>query len=257
MIQIGTCGFSYADWIGPFYPEGTSKADMLGEYAQRFDLLELNATFYSFLSQKAVESLLRKAQGGLTFSVKAHRSITHERNVGNWAPFRESIEPMNASGTLGCVLVQFPFSFRNTEENREYLSSLNGVASDVPLVAEFRHESWLADPVLPWLRTLGLGFCCVDEPQLKGLMPPQSTVTSSLGYVRFHGRNAKKWWNHREAWERYDYLYTEEELAEWVPKIREMHADAPKVFVLFNNHFGGKAARNAQQLKELLEKSDA
>jgi len=256
MTQVGTCGFSYADWVGPFYPEGTRKGDMLVAYAQRFDLLELNATFYSILSQKSVESILRKAQRKVSFAVKAHRGVSHERDVEKWAPFRESIEAMRSSGTLGCVLVQFPFSFHNSKESRGYLSRLRGLA-DVPLVVEFRHESWIADPVFHWLRDLDLGFCCVDEPRLQGLMPPKAVLTSSLGYVRFHGRNAKKWWNHQEAWERYDYLYSEEELAEWVPKIREMSGEASKVFVFFNNHFGGKAAQNAQQLKELLKRPDA
>jgi len=226
---------------------------MLAVYAERFDLLELNATFYATLSRRSMKRILEKADGRLTFAVKAHREISHGEDEGAWSSFRESIEPIKDSGVLGCVLVQFPFRFRNEEKNRGYVCRLKERASDVPLAVEFRHDSWLVDPVAPWLRKMNVAFCCVDEPELKGLMAPRSWVTSSLGYVRFHGRNEKTWLKHDEAWERYDYLYSSEELEEWIPRIRKMNREASQTFVLFNNHYRAQAIQNAQALKTLLE----
>ncbi len=120
------------------------------------------------------------------------------------------------------------------------------------MVVEFRNAAWVNQPTFDLLRSLGLGFCSVDEPRLRGLVPPVAVATDPLAYVRFHGRNAAKWYQHQEAWERYDYVYTEDELREWVPKLWELDATAPLTLVYFNNHFGGQAVRGARDLGQLL-----
>ena len=153
---------------------------------------------------------------------------------------------------LGCILAQFPWSFRRTPDNQEYLRRFRDALPEMPVVVEFRNAEWVDEATLDQLRGLGMGYCCVDEPRLKGLVPPVAAATSPVGYVRFHGRNAQKWWKHDEAWERYNYLYSAAELQEWVPKIGEVAQQTEKTYVFFNNHYEGKAGQNARELADLL-----
>ncbi len=156
--------------------------------------------------------------------------------------FRQSLGPLREAKKLGCVLAQFPWGFRYSQKNL-----------DLPLVLEFRNREWVRDEVFAWLKERGLGFCCVDEPRLPNLMPPLAMATSPIAYVRFHGRNAAKWWRHTFAYERYDYAYSDEELLEWVPKIRSLEEKAELTFVFGNNHYRGKAVNTIRKLKDLLE----
>jgi len=117
---------------------------------------------------------------------------------------------------------------------------------------EFRDSGWVTDETFEDLRRLKLGFCCVDEPRLKGLMPPVVKATGPVGYVRFHGRNAARWWEHENAWERYDYTYKEDELAEWVPRLRELEASTEVTLVYANNHYRGQSISALQSLMSLL-----
>ena len=151
-------------------------------------------------------------------------------------------------------MAQFPNSFRNERENRRHLVTLRQVLGDLPVVVEFRHRSWAeTEAVFPFLDDLGFGLVCVDAPKLASLFPDILRVTGNIAYVRFHGRNAAKWWKHQEAYERYDYLYSPEELEEWVPKLRSLASQADSVYAVMNNHYQGKAYLNAQQLRALLQ----
>ena len=255
MIYVGTSGFSYDDWIGYFYPEGLSKKDMLAYYASRFNCVELNSTFYAIPSRSTFASLDRRTPKGFHFAVKAHKDITHAETIdGNvMRTFLQAIEPLRESEKLGCVLLQFPWSFRKTPENTEKLRALRGMMESLPCAVEFRNAEWIQEETFDLLRELDFGFCSVDEPRLKGLMPPVAEATSQqIGYVRFHGRNAAKWWQHEESHERYDYLYTEAELAEWVPKVNYIASKTERTYVFFNNHFRGKSAQNARQFAKML-----
>lgn len=254
MICIGTSGFSYEDWKGHFYPDGMSKANMLGYYAGHFNCVEVNSTYYTIPSIASFAGMDRKTPSGFTFVVKAHKSMTHERqtDTGAFEAFMGSIRPIRDSGKLGCILAQYPWSFRNTADNLDRLRDLRDRVGEVPAVVELRNSEWVTEETFAHLRKLGLGFCCVDEPDLKGLMPPVAAVTSSTGYVRFHGRNARKWWQHDQPHERYDYLYTEQELADWTPRVREIESATEHTYVFFNNHFHGKSAQNAQMFAKML-----
>lgn len=159
---------------------------------------------------------------------------------------------MGESGKLGCILFQFPWSFKPSSRNSDYVLSLADRVAYADVVVEFRNNLWAKDEIYGLLRQNGIGFCCVDEPALKGLFPPVSLVTSKLGYLRFHGRNASKWFKHKEAWERYDYLYNNEELNHWLPQIQQMAGQSQDMYVLFNNCHQGQAAVNAKQMQELL-----
>ena len=147
---------------------------------------------------------------------------------------------------------QYPWGFKPNEVNIDRLRDLRDRMGDIPTVVEFRNSDWVNDQTFELLRELDLGFCCVDEPHLKGLMPGVAAVTSGTGYIRFHGRNAKNWWNHEESYQRYDYLYSEEELQEWVPKAEEVIERARDTYMFFNNHYKGKSAINARTFARML-----
>jgi len=255
MISIGTSGYSYDDWHGFFYPETLNQRDRLNFYAQHFRTVEVNSTFYRQPAPSMFYHLARKTPDDFCFVVKAYRGLTHAREEATpeaFEQFLEALAPLHQAAKFGCLLAQFPWSFQPTEENRKFLEYVRGNLGDLPTVVEFRHADWVTDDTLAWLRQLNLGFCCVDEPPLRGLMPPVVAATAEVGYVRFHGRNAAKWWKHDEAWERYDYLYNESELAEWAPRIQSLAASTHTTYVFFNNHYQGQAVKNAKQLAEQL-----
>ena len=257
-ILVGTSGFSYPDWTGVFYPGGTDRREMLSYYTRHFSLVELDFTYYQMPNVRTMAGLAGKAPPGFLFCVKAFKDLTHRRGLTGLelrklaADFRSALEPMQDGEKLGCVLAQFPWSFKAVPENSEFLAALRSVLPDLPLVIEFRNVDWVRDETFQMLRDFDLGFCCVDEPRLRGLFPPLALATNGLGYIRFHGRNAAKWWQHEEAWERYDYNYAEGELKEWVPRIREVARATTQTFVLMNNCHAGYAAQNALQLQALL-----
>ncbi len=254
MIYIGTSGYSYDDWVGPVYPPDLSKKEWLAFYAQEFATCEINYTYYRLPNPYTLAAMSKKTPPGFIFTVKASQELTHGREdtEAAFSAFRAGVAPLVDEGKLGCILAQFPFSFHATPENRDYLQLFRERMGDLPTVIEFRNRAWLEEETFALLRELGLGFCCVDEPRLKGLMPPIAVATGPIAYVRFHGRNAKKWWQHENAWERYDYAYSPEELAEWVPKIRTLDQEAEKTFVFANNHWQGQAVGTARQLRLLL-----
>ncbi len=251
MIHFGTSGFSYNDWIGPVYPQGLSRSQWLPYYAAEFDTIELNVTYYRIPTLSTVQGWVERTPEGFLFSVKLHRSITHERVQPEYTAFLESLGPMIESGKLGCVLAQFPYSFRSTNENRCYLDQLRDKLEELPVVIEFRHQSWAIEDTFSQLKNLHFGYCCVDEPRIRGLMPPVGRATGPVAYVRFHGRNAAKWWNHEHAWERYNYSYAEEELREWIPRLQLLDREALLTLVYANNHYRGQSIDTIRKLSKM------
>jgi len=254
MIRIGTSGYSYDDWVGPYYPADLDRSDWLAFYAREFDTTELNFTYYRQPNAWTLERIAAKTPPGFLFTVKAFQGLTHDRqeNEGEFKTFLAALQPLLEGGRFGCVLAQFPYSFHANAENRDYLKRLRERFGELPVVVELRNRAWLSPETFRFLRENRLGFCCVDEPQLKGLLPPVAEATGPVAYVRFHGRNAQKWWNHEQAWERYDYTYSDEELSEWVPKIRSLDEQAETTFVFANNHWRGQAVGTARQIRMLL-----
>ncbi|MGD8718680.1 MAG: DUF72 domain-containing protein [Candidatus Zixiibacteriota bacterium] len=252
-IYVGTSGYSYQDWKGPFYAADIKDRDMVAFYARRFPAVEVNFTYYRVPSARTIEAIVRKAPN-LSYAVKLTGDITHEGKLTPElaADYLRGVAPMVEAGVLGCLLAQFPWRFKYTPAAIEFLKKIMGYMGDLGVVAEFRHDSWAVDEAYEKLRELKVGFCNVDEPALKGLMPATSVATSDVGYFRFHGRNAKKWWRHDEAAERYDYLYAEKELQEWLPRIRDVVDKAEKTYVFMNNHPLGQAVTNAEMLMDML-----
>jgi len=255
MINIGTSGYSFQDWKGSFYPKDIQNNDMLDFYVKHFKTVEINYTYYRIPTYKSLDGMCRKTPKDFKFIIKAFKGMTHERDkdLSVFNDFKEAIKPLENAGKFSGLLAQFPWSYKNNKENREYLSWFKEQSGDeLPLIVEFRNDSWIIEPIFDFLRTLNISYCCVDEPQLKGLVPPVTEVTGSLGYIRFHGRNAKKWWS-GDSSERYDYLYTQQELFEWKPKIEKIEQAVEETFVFFNNCHAGQAASNAQMMLDIFK----
>jgi uncharacterized protein YecE (DUF72 family) len=257
-LHIGTCGFSYRDWIGPFYPPGIKSLDMLPFYAERFGCVEIDSTYYAIPKPQLFESMDRRTPANFRFTVKAPGSITHlpvdaAPQVADASDFRTAVEPIQSAGKLGAILAQFPNSFRPGSDAYRRLTWLREQWPDMNLIAEFRHRNWQTEETIAKLRELDVGWCNVDEPRFSSLMRPGSQVTSGVGYIRFHGRNYGKWWKQeRGAHERYDYLYSTHELTEWLPRVAAVDEQSKEAYVFFNNHHLGRAATNAAQLAEML-----
>ncbi len=255
MIYLGTSGFSYKDWVGPFYPQGMPQREWLVYYSREFNACEINSTYYVLPSPSSLKSMAEKTGADFLFSVKANQEMTHQRgeNSAVFEGFRQVLQPLVDCGKLGCVLAQFPYSFQFNHHNMEYLVQFKERLGGLPVVVEFRNARWLKGEVFAWLRQHDLAFCCVDEPRLPNLLPPIAEVTSKIGYVRFHGRNSDKWWQHEQAYERYDYSYTPQELSEWLPKIRKLEGLSEKTFVFANNHWRAQAVNTIRQLRVMLD----
>jgi uncharacterized protein YecE (DUF72 family) len=252
-LRVGTSGYSFKDWRGPFYPPDLPDQKMFGYYVRFFNCVEINSTYYRMLSPAAMARMADQSPDDFVFTVKLHRSITHDRSslLANIAEFKNSVGPLRERGKLGGLLAQFPWSFRNTRENRDHLLLLQQHFGGAPLFVEFRNAGWAVPGVLGFIQANGLAICSVDEPDLPGLMPPQAFLTSDKGYVRFHGRNAATWWG-GGAEERYNYAYSADELLPWADRIKALRQKAAKIYVFFNNCHAGHAARNALLMKRLL-----
>ena len=257
-ILVGPAGWSYADWEGIVYPRSKPRGFHEAAYlAQYFDTIEINTSFYNPPRAEVVQSWVERVQANpsFKFTAKLWKRFTHERNANlqDERAFKKGFEPLRASGRLGAVLLQFPWSFKNTRENHEYLSGLFMQFMEYPLVIEVRHSSWNQGEVLEWLRGQGVGFCNIDQPVIGRSLGPSDHVTMPLGYVRLHGRNYEHWFtsnDHPE--ERYNYLYSLEELKPWAERIANIARSADVTFVITNNHYQGKALANALQLISLL-----
>jgi uncharacterized protein YecE (DUF72 family) len=240
--------------MGPFYPTGLAKSSWLTYYSREFSSCEINYTYYRLPDARTLAAMAGKTGDGFLFTVKATQELTHKRdgNAALFDQFVDALRPLIEAGKFGCILAQFPFSFQPSPANSSYLRSLPGRFKGLPVVIEFRNAGWINESTFGLLEESQLGFCCVDEPPLKGLMPPIARATSSVAYVRFHGRNSQKWWDHDQAWERYDYTYSTQELEEWVPRIKTLDAAAEHTFLFANNHWHGQAVDTARQLRLLL-----
>jgi len=255
-LRIGTSGFDYPEWKGVLYPPTLPRAGFLAAYAGRFSTLELNFSYYGMPRAAQLAALLdRAASPSLDFSIKAHRSLTHEIEPSSYreraAEFRSGIAPLLRAGRLAAVLLEFPFGFAYRPEERRYLDRLLAEFAGLPLVVEFRHGDWVNARVLEGLRERSVGFCVLDLPRLANFPPLADIVTSDLAYLRFHGRNGPSWWE-GDSRGRYDYLYSKEELEALIPRIATLAAGAKRLRIYFNNHARGQAVVNAGQLAALL-----
>ncbi|RLE64262.1 MAG: hypothetical protein DRJ38_05860 [Thermoprotei archaeon] len=241
-IYIGTSGWDYDDWIGPFY---TSEKHMFSQYAEIFNTVEVNSTFYSYPSINFIKGLASVAPPGFRFSAKIPKEITHKKRLNpslgvenNLKHFLEIMHPLKSKRVLGAFLIQLPPIAR--EDIPYFEDFLNMLPTEKYRFAiEFRHESWLCDKTYSLLEKYNVAFTIVDEP----LLPPVVKITAGFAYIRWHGRGERPW---------YYYLYSRKELEEWKPRVEKIMEDVGMVFGYFNNHFRGYAPTNALQMLNLL-----
>jgi uncharacterized protein YecE (DUF72 family) len=257
-IRVGPAGWSYADWEGIVYPRPRPRGFHEAEYlAQFFDTIEINTSFYQPLRAAMAKSWVARVEQNpdFRFTAKLWRRFTHERQASHEdeKTFKAGLAPLTASGRLGALLVQFPWSFKNTRENREYLGALVVQFMEYPLVVEVRHASWNQPEIFQLLADLGVGFCNIDQPVIGRSIGPSERATAAVGYVRLHGRNYEQWFSSEDRpEERYNYLYSPAELEPWAERVKQVARQAEVTYVIANNHFEGKAIVNALQLTKLI-----
>jgi uncharacterized protein YecE (DUF72 family) len=258
-LWVGTSGYSYKDWVGPFYPPGTEPSRYLELYAQEFSFTEINASYYRLPTSSMLRSMVERTPEGFLFSIKAHQSLTHKVEA-DWrrrlASFKRALEPLQENARLAGVLFQFPYSFHYEPPQRQYLADLlDEVISDeakaLRVFVEFRNRAWQTNSVYEGLTERGAHWVTVDLPPLERLPRRAPRVTAGAGYLRLHGRNSGNWWSGTNV-SRYDYLYSAAELEELATTARMLWDESDFLLVAFNNHFEAQAVRNAQSLRAML-----
>lgn len=268
IVRIGPAGWSYPDWAGYVYPLRRSKGFHEATYlADFFDTIEINTSFYQPLRPDHAAQWIDRVAGNprFAFTAKLWQRFTHDirsRRPGSAAAeereVRAGFDVLRAANKLGAVLLQFPFSFHRTAETVAYLTALLKRFADYPLVVEVRHATWDSPETLELLRTSGVSFCNIDQPVIGRSLGPSAKTTAAVGYVRLHGRRYDTWFSDDAkipSHERYNYLYSAEELAPWAKRVRKVGKQARNTFVITNNHFQGKAVVNALQLISILKGS--
>ena len=255
---IGPSGWSYEDWGGVVYPAAPPRGfKPLAYLARYFNAVEVNSTFYRLPSARTTAAWPRLVPPEFRFAFKLTQVFTHERTEfptrATVDAFRAGVEPIRAAGRLGPLLIQFPWSFRFTPEGVEWLRRLAEALPEFERFIEVRHASWAQPEALAELQQVG-GYCNIDQPRLRDCLGPTQHVFGRSAYVRLHGRNAKNWFAENvPPFERYNYLYSERELQEWVARLNVLCAEAEEVYVFANNHYRGQGPVNALELRAMLE----
>ncbi len=260
-LRIGPSGWDYPQWKGVVYPSGNHRTSHPLEYlASHFDLAEIVTTFDQPLKPEVARLWVAKVGRNPSFQFTAvlGRRFTHERSLdpAEIARFKEGLAPIVRSRRFGCLLLQFPWAFRFTTENREFLIQLRRAFHEFPMTVEMRHRSWEVDEALGTLIDYRLGFVNIDQPSYASAMPPSALLTSSIGYIRLHGRDRNYWareFRGPAAGGLNDYLYSPAELAEWKERIEHVRAHSTATFVILANSAAGKAVVNGLQLATLLD----
>ena len=263
-VRLGTCSFADEGLGKTWYPRGvpTSKA-RLAYYAERFDTVEVDSPYYHLPDPAVTGRWAQRTPPEFVFHVKAHASMTgHEpaEQEQAFAEFRASLEPLELSGKLRGILLQFHPRFVKSDAAKAELSRVRALLDPLVPLVEFRHRSWLEEgersDTLAFLEQSGLAYVSVDAPRTRAsnVVPPVAAATHRVAYVRFHGRNAKTWNIRSEkSWQRFDWMYSAEELAEWVGKLAGLAEQADEVYALFNNNRDDFAPRSAMVLRNLLD----
>jgi uncharacterized protein YecE (DUF72 family) len=278
-VRVGTSGWSYPSgkgtWNGVFYPRaapgrgrGRGKVDELTFYAEHFDTVEINSTFYRVPTIEAVKGWAGRTPPGFEFSLKLYQKFTHpamfheatgsdpwDLGAKDVDEFRRAIDPLAEAGKLGALLAQFPASFKNEPDSRGYLEWLLARFREHLVAVELRHRSWSDRPeeTLGLLGESGAAWVQIDEPKFRlsvrqNLLPNVKTFY----YLRLHGRNAATWWKHEKSEDRYNYLYSAAELEPFAEAVEEASRKVKKAYLYANNHFSAKSVANAAILKHKL-----
>lgn len=261
-LYVGTAGWSYKDWVPSFYPFSQSKdLSWLEYYSRYFNVVEVNASYYTYVSPRVVEGWLKQVEetSEFLFTVKLHQDFTHKHQYSNQQvkAVRHNLDKLKNAERLGGLLLQFPYSFDCNDANIEYLRKLIEEFEVYDKFVEVRHNSWQNK------RAKSVTFCTIDQPQIGESIDFKPVTGNDMVYIRFHGRNEKAWrqslanfgkkMSYEEQSARYEYLYSPGELHEIDQKIKEIYNNVKKVFVIMNNHPHGDAVANAFELLHLLK----
>ncbi len=264
---IGTAGWSYKDWVPNFYPKNQSAGfDWLQFYSHYFNCVEVNSTYYTYVSPKIVEGWIKKVQNNddFVFHIKLHQDFTHKRKFDeqNIKAVRYNLDLLKKSERLGGLLIQFPYSFAFDGASVQHIQKIKDIFSDVSCFVEVRHSSWRNNRALEFFKLNDLTLCTIDQPQIGQAIPFEPIVTNDKAYIRFHGRNVEAWkkslsnfgkeQTYEEQSSRYSYLYSPGELVEIVQKIKSIESKVKEINVIMNNHPKGDAVANAFELIHLL-----
>jgi uncharacterized protein YecE (DUF72 family) len=265
-IRIGTCSFADEGLLKAWYPRGVSTPKArLAYYAARFDTVEVDSPYYHLPDPSVARNWAERTPPEFTFHAKAHKTMTfHEDEPTDdaFAEFRTALEPLELSGKLRCVLLQYHPRFTKSADALAELERVpERIAPLVPLV-EFRHRSWMEpeerDDTLAFLERTGLAYVSLDTPMTRAsnVVARHAVATHRVAYVRFHGRNEKTWnIKSEKSSDRFDWMYSAEELEEWVPKLERLAGDADEVYAVFNNNRDDFAPRSAAILRGLLDEA--
>lgn len=279
-VRVGTSGWSYpagkGTWNGVFYPPASERRrsspgkefNQLEFYAEHFDTVEVNSSFYRVPSVAAVQSWARRTPADFEFSLKLYQKFTHpdmflkatgqdpaDLDMKDVNEFRAAIDPLASAGKLGALLAQFPASFRNDANARGYLEWLLHAFRDYQVAVELRHRSFSEDPVesMQILAAHGAALVQIDEPKFRdSIRQNRRPNVKTFYYMRLHGRNAAEWWSHETSEDRYNYLYSDSELTPIVEDMEEAAGEVKKSYVYANNHFSAKSVANAVTIKHKL-----
>jgi uncharacterized protein YecE (DUF72 family) len=270
-LYIGTSGWNYPSgrgtWNGVFYPPREARGrefDELRFYAERFNTVEVNSTFYGQPRTNVSLGWVKRTPPGFEFSVKLYQKFTHPEltrdktavSAEDVDEFKGGIEPLAAAGKLGALLAQFPASFKDSPESRDYVRWLLDTFRDYPMTLELRHRSWSDEPreMFDLLNEYGAAWTQIDEPKFRfSIRQDMMPNVRTFYYMRLHGRNAEQWWEHERPEDRYNYLYSEEELKPFARAINTARAQVKKLYAYLNNHFAAQAVADAALLRHLLD----
>ena len=268
---IGTAGWSYKDWVPSFYPKNQSAGfDWLEFYSHYFNCVEVNSTYYAYISPKVVEGWIRKVSDSedFLFTVKLHQDFTHKKNFDQQKikAVNFNLDVLKKAERLGGLLIQFPYSFSFDSSTADYVKRLTDIFQNYNCFVEVRHRTWIKKEALEIFKKLNITYCTIDQPQIGEAIPFEPIVTNDKAYLRFHGRNVKAWLqsinnygkkqSYEEQSERYKYLYSPGELVEIDEKIKSIQKKVKEVYVIMNNHPQGDAVANAFELIHLLEEKN-
>src|SRR4030067_414105 len=271
MFYIGTAGWSYKDWVPSFYPKQQSGSfDWLQFYAHYFNCVEVNSTYYTYLSPKVIEGWIRKVEDteDFIFNIKLHQDFTHKRifDEQNIKAVRYNLDLLRKAERLGGLLIQFPYSFSFDEISIAHIRKLRDIFSDINCFVEVRHSGWRNKRAYDFFIESDLNFCTIDQPQVGQAIPFEPIITNDKAYIRFHGRNVEAWkksignfgqpQTYEEQSSRYKYLYTPGELIEIMQVIKPLEKKVKEIHIILNNHPQGDAVANAFELIHLLEEKD-
>jgi uncharacterized protein YecE (DUF72 family) len=267
-FNIGTAGWSYKDWVPNFYPKNQSGGfDWLRFYSNYFNCVEVNSTYYTYISPKIVDGWIKKVEDSndFIFHIKLHQDFTHKRKFDeqNIKTVHYNLEQLRKSERLGGLLIQFPYSFPFDGSSVQHIQKLRDIFSDVDCFVEVRHSSWNNNRALEFFKENDLTFCTIDQPQIGQAIEFAPIITNDKAYIRFHGRNVEAWkkslsnfgkpQTYEEQSSRYSYLYSPAELIQIAQKIKSIENKFKEVNIIMNNHPQGDAVANAFELIHLLE----